>query len=191
MHWLRKIIINFWHYLGQLQGVSLRLIHITIATLIIIQIIDSNFMHVHYPNPVLNLADWFHITIGFIALLIFILFVVICFARKGIKYYYPYLFLDFSQLRKDVQTLRKLKLPHANPYGIATSVQGLGLGALMLVILSGMLWFIAWWINAPVAHELKSLHKSLTLLIEIYIIAHGVMGIFHFLMVYYCPQRLD
>ncbi|MFZ9035669.1 MAG: cytochrome b/b6 domain-containing protein [Francisellaceae bacterium] len=191
MIWLKKISLDFWHYLGKVQGGRLRLIHITMAILIVIQIIDSNFMHVHYPKPVLDFADWFHITIGFITLSIFLVFVAICFAKKGVKHYYPYLFLDFSQLRQDVKTLMRLKLPHANPYGMATSVQGLGLGALILVILSGALWFIAWWMNAPAAHELKSLHKSLTLLIEIYIIAHGVMGVFHFLMVYYCPQRLE
>jgi len=64
-------------------------------------------------------------------------------------------------------------------YGIAAIVQGLGFGALTLVILSGLTWFLSWIYMAPWANSIKELHESLTGLFEAYVVGHGGMGILH------------
>ena len=61
----------------------------------------------------------------------------------------------------------------------AAIVQGLGLGALALVILSGATWFFSWIYMAPWADSVKEFHKLLTGLIEAYVLGHGGMGMLH------------
>nr|WP_282554345.1 hypothetical protein [Providencia sp. G1(2023)] len=56
------------------------------------------------------------------------------------------------------------------------------MGALSIVILSGITWFILWLQQSPFALEARSIHKSLTILIEIYIYGHGGLGVIHFII---------
>jgi len=114
-----------------------------------------------------------------------VMLVALCFKNRGVKYFYPYFWGDMQQIKQDLILLSKRELPAASARGIAACVQGLGLGALLLVILSGSTWFILWRLSSPYAIAILSLHKSLTTLIEIYIVAHGSMGILHFLLSYY------
>ncbi|EJD6083006.1 cytochrome b/b6 domain-containing protein, partial [Providencia rettgeri] len=89
---------------------------------------------------------------------------------------------DFKQIKEDINSLLAKKLPDSSPKGLAATVQGLGLGALSIVILSGIAWFILWLQQSPFALEARSIHKSLTILIEIYIYGHGGLGIIHFII---------
>ncbi|CUS41336.1 hypothetical protein MGWOODY_Tha854 [hydrothermal vent metagenome] len=73
----------------------------------------------------------------------------------------------------------KFKLPEASDYGIAGSIQGLGLGALFLVLFTGLLWFITWNANLSWSHDIEDVHKLLTGLVQAYMIGHGVMGVLH------------
>ena len=69
-------VSQFWQYLDQSQSACIRVIHLLIASLIIVQIIDSNFMHVHYQMQAsYNLGTLIHIICGcMIALLSVFLF---------------------------------------------------------------------------------------------------------------------
>ena len=189
-NFISDLLKNFWSYLGDSQGKFLRILHALIAMLIILQIIDSNFTEVNYHNITLGIGTWFHIIVGFSIAVLFVIFLGYEYIKRGIKYFYPYLFGDFRQLKLDICTLLKLKLPNAKPGGLAAIVQGLGLLALLLVLASGISWFIAWNKHSILTHSLQSLHESFTTLIEIYIIAHGAVGVLHFLLKQYLPQRL-
>lgn len=59
-------------------------------------------------------------------------------------------------------------------------MQGLGLGALLLVVLSGLIWFILWRNGSSFAGSALETHKNVTLLIELYLIGHGCMALLHF-----------
>lgn len=107
---------------------------------------------------------------------------MLCFNQRGFRYFYPYLWGDFKQIKEDINSLLAKKLPDSSPKGLAATVQGLGLGALSIVILSGIAWFILWLQQSPLALEARSIHKSLTILIEIYIYGHGGLGIIHFII---------
>ena len=127
---------------------------------------------------------WLHISIGIALLFLAIVLIVSCFKERGLRHFYPYLWGDFSQIRQDITQLSKFKLPESSPRGLATSVQGLGLGAILIVIGSGLTWFFLWLQGAAVANEALQLHKTLTGLIEVYIFGHGFMGLVHFILWY-------
>ncbi|WP_254797833.1 hypothetical protein [Enterobacter sp. JMULE2] len=79
----------------------------------------------------------------------------------------------------------KRRLPEASLRGLAGSVQGLGLGAVALVVLSGAGWFILWLLDSSLAPALREWHVTLTGLIEVYSVAHAAMGLLHFTLWYF------
>ncbi|AJJ10245.1 prokaryotic cytochrome b561 family protein [Yersinia rohdei] len=191
--WLSTLAGSFWSYLGQYQKLFLRCLHLTLAALIIVQILNSNGMGFTsaqqiQPDITTELFTWMHISIGITLLCLCVVFVIYCLSTRGVRYFYPYLWGDFTQIVRDLNTLIRFKLPESEPRGLATSVQGLGIGALSLVVLSGFTWFILWQSGSAWAADMKSIHKTLTGLIEVYIIAHGGMGLIHFIQWRYNKQ---
>lgn len=182
-----KLFKSIWQFFGIYQTPVVRLTHCLILFLVITQIIISNWMSVS-KNGVIPTEGiefyftWLHIAVGFSLLFLATILIYVCFSNRGLRYFYPYLWGDFSQIKNDINSLLHLKLPDSTPKGLATSIQGLGLGALALVILSGITWFILWWQNSSLAPEARNLHKTLTGLIEAYIIGHGFMGLLHFIL---------
>ena len=171
-------------YLRERQPPVVRFLHITILCLVLSQIIVSNFMGFTDNGEVSKktieyYGTWVHMGTGLSLLPIAFVFIYIELKRHGIKYFFPYLYGSFSQLRNDLRQLKQFELPEPSAYGIAAIVQGLGLGALTLVVLSGSTWFLSWIYMAPWAHSIKELHESLTGLIEAYVLGHGGMGMLH------------
>ena len=183
---------EFLSYLGETQTKWMRIFHIAIAALIVFQILNSNLMMIRYsPQMVLNIGTWVHIVSGIAITVLSVLFIFIVLKRRGLRHFYPYLFGDLAQLKLDLKILASLKLPEGSSMGLASIVQGLGLGALVLVFCSGLLWFSCWSFQWGVAHEVQHFHKTLTGLIEFYIVGHGVLGVLHFLLRKYLPRFID
>jgi cytochrome b561 len=179
-----NIIHIIYGYLRERQPRAVRFLHITILCLVLSQIIVSNFMGFTDNGEISKKAveyygTWIHIATGLSLLPLTFVFVYIELKRHGIKYFFPYFYGDFSQLKKDIKQLKEFELPEPSAYGIATIVQGLGLGALTLVVLSGFTWFLSWIYMAPWADSIKELHELLTGLIEAYVLGHGGMGMLH------------
>ena len=171
-------------YLRERQPPVVRFLHITILCLVLSQIIVSNFMGFADNGEISKktveyYGTWVHIGTGLSLLPITFIFVYIELKRHGIMYFFPYFYGNFSQLKKDIQQLKQFELPEPSAYGIAAIVQGLGLGALTLVVLSGFTWFLSWIYMAPCADSIKEFHELLTGLIEAYVIGHGGMGMLH------------
>ncbi|EFE51786.1 hypothetical protein PROVRETT_09514 [Providencia rettgeri DSM 1131] len=181
------IFKSIWDFFGLYQTKRIRILHMLILLLVISQIIVSNWM-TGTKSVVLPFWDeaylftWIHIVSGFVLFFLTFFLVVSCFNQRGLRYFYPYLWGDFKQIKEDINTLLAKRLPESSPKGLATTVQGLGLGALSIVIISGIVWFILWLKQSPLALEARSIHKSLTILIEIYIYGHGGLGIIHFVI---------
>jgi len=171
-------------YIRERQPPVVRILHITILCLVLSQIIVSNFMGFTDNGEVSKktieyYGTWIHISTGLSLLPIAFVFIYVELKRHGIKYFFPYFYSNFFQLKEDFQQLRQFELPEPSAYGIAAIVQGLGLGALTLVILSGLTWFISWIYMAPWADSIKEFHELLTGLIEAYVVGHGGMGLLH------------
>lgn len=182
-----KILKNIWFFFGLYQTKKIRLLHLLVLILVVTQIIISNWMNGTKSKTITLLNEnylftWLHIFIGISLFFLTFLLIIYCFKQRGIKYFYPYLWGDFTQLNSDIKTLLRFQLPNSSPKGLAAIVQGLGLGALSIVILSGITWFILWLQQSPLALEARSIHKSLTILIEIYIYGHGGLGFVHFII---------
>ncbi len=181
-----RIIHITLEYLRERQPPVVRFLHITILCLVLSQIIVSNFMGFTDNGEVSKKTIEYygtsiHIGTGLFLLPIAFVFIYIELKRHGIKYFFPYLYGNYSQLKEDLQQLKQFKLPEPRAYGIAAMVQGLGLGALTLVILSGLTWFLSWIYMAPWADSIKEFHELLTGLIEAYVVGHGGMGLLHLL----------
>ena len=179
-----RIIHIMLEYLRERQPPAIRFLHLAILFFVISQIIVSNFMEFTDNGEVSRKAvdyygTWLHIGTGLSLILITFVFIYIELRRHGIKYFFPYLYHDFSQLKKDFQQLIQFELPEPSDYGIAAIVQGLGMGAFTLVILSGLTWFLSWICMAPWADTIKEFHELLTGLIVVYVFGHGGMGILH------------
>lgn len=172
------------HYFAENLTPSVRYLHYSILLLVLLQIILSNFIKINNDgviglNAIEYYSTWAHISIGLLLVLLSIVFVVVELSKHGFSYFYPYLSGDLSQLKSDLSQLKSLKLPDASPKGLAATIQGLGLGAILLVVLSGTIWFVMWSYELAFANDVKEIHKSLTGLIEAYIIGHGGMGLMH------------
>jgi hypothetical protein len=181
-----QIIQNTVEYLRERQPGAVLISHFAILCLVLSQIVVSNFMGFSdngeiSRNIVPYVGTWVHIVTGLSLVPIASFFIYIEIRRHGFKYFFPYLYGDFSQLKKDLLQLKQLSLPEPSDFGIAAIIQGLGLGALALVLISGGTWFLSWIYMAPWAEGIKEVHEITTGLIEAYVIGHGGMGLLHLL----------
>ncbi len=159
-------------------------LHLTVLSLVILQIILSNFIDFNdsgeiSQNPLFFYGSWLHIIDGLVLFLVGAIFILYELWQHGIRHFYPYLFGELKQVKRDIATLKSRRLPEAEQGGLAACVQGLGLGALALTLISGGTWYLAWtnhWQWAKLAMEA---HETLTGLVIAYIVAHGAMGVLH------------
>ncbi|ACD31073.1 cytochrome b/b6 domain-containing protein [Francisella tularensis] len=168
---------SFWKYLGKSQDKNFRLIHISLAILVIVQILDSDYVHTRYG---LSVGAYLHICVGMTIAILSIIMIIAALEKRGLRYYYPYLFNDYTALKSDLSELTRLRLPNPRSGSIAAIVQGFGLLALSIAWISGSMWFIAWNFQFDYTQNLKDLHKTLVGLIEFYICVRGIMGIVHY-----------
>lgn len=180
------ILKSIWQFLGLYQSKAVRINHIMIVVLVILQIIISNGMHVtasaDLGTTYQKIFTWLHIGIGCFLFVLFISLIIICFSQKGFFNYYPYLKGDIAQIKKDLLQLTELQIPESSPKGLAAVVQGAGLAALFIVIASGLAWFLLWLISDyQLAYQFEQYHKILTGLIEVYLVGHGGMALLHFM----------
>ena len=176
-------------YFSKKFSPAIRYLHFSIAILIIVQIVISNFLQINdtgviNPQFVTFYSTWGHFIIGLLLLLLALIFVTTEISKHGFSYFYPYLSGDILQLKNDVITLKTLKIPEAEPKGLAAIIKGLGLGALLLIVVSGAAWFLLWLYDVSLANDAKELHQLLTGLIEAYVIGHGGMGLIHLYIEY-------
>lgn len=181
------IFVTFWAYLAKTQSKPLRILHLATALFVIIQILDSNKISRSdivqvYETTISPSFIWMHVIVGIIVFLLSLSLTAYCLLTRGVKYFYPYLWGDFTQVKQDLRQMIGLSLPPASPKGLAACVQGLGLGALLLVALSGLSWFILFRMNVLWAPKMLDWHKNFTTLIVIYVFAHSAMGALHFVL---------
>ncbi|EBW2650687.1 cytochrome b/b6 domain-containing protein [Salmonella enterica subsp. enterica serovar Newport] len=177
---LKKI----WEQLPHPEFPGFRILHILIAGLILSQIINSGFTSTEAlkQSGTSNTVIWIHIISGMGLLILGSIMLFWMLTRRGIRYYFAWLFWDFRGIKDDLLVLKGYRLPGAHEGGIASTVQGLGGLSLLAVALSGATWFALDYLAlVPTINTERviSLHKFLTTFIEIYFFAHGAMGILH------------
>ena len=171
-------------YFSERYSLSVRILHYLIIFLVLSQIVVSNFMDIGDDGVIGETviefyAAWLHIITGLMLVLIAAVFIMVELRKHGLLYFFPYLTADFSQLKLDINQLKKMQLPAPEPKGLAAIVQGLGMCAILSVVLSGFGWFVLWLLNSSLAVNVQEIHALLTGLVEAYIIAHGSIGLIH------------
>lgn len=182
-----RIVNLVWSYLGKTQPVWVRVLHLLILLMVCLQLITSNFVEIEAGyqsagSAAFTSGTWAHVLPGLTLLGIMLIFVLTEFLRRGVKYFFPYLWGDVGQLKADLKTLLQRRLPEATPGGLAASVQGLGLGAVGLTLLSGALWFALIQAGSGLAHTAIEVHEVMTGVVIAYLIGHGGMGLLHMLL---------
>lgn len=175
-------IIN--NYFVKTFSPLIRFLHYGIIILVIVQILISNFMNINHNQAIGNgfinhFFVWSHIILGILTLVFSIIFAVVEFNKYGLKYFYPYLYGDYDVIKSDIIDILHFKEPKIASQGLISSVEGLGLGALLLTTLSGAIWFALWVNNYLFASYVLEFHQNVTSLLEIYIVGHGAMGLLH------------
>lgn len=175
-----------WKFMSYFLPPVVRILHIVITLLVIINLILGYGFLCSTKNPdtyiICSSLLWVHISIGILLTVLTLLFIPACLFHKGIRHFYPYLWGDTKQLVKDLKVSLSFKLIPPTSGGLAAVVQGLGLGALLLTELAGIIWFIGWQTNGFYAHFFKEVHKVSATLLALYLLGHGTMATIHFIV---------
>lgn len=171
-------------YFEERQTPAVRFFHIAVLLLVISQILVSNLMEINDKGEIGHKAfeyygTWAHIITGMVLAPLVLGFVVVELKRYGFGYFFPYLSGDVAQIKSDLAQLFKFQVPEPSPKGLAAVVQGLGMGALCLTLVAGLIWFYAWFNGMAFANDAKEVHETLTGLVEAYVVGHGAIGVLH------------
>ena len=181
---------TFTDYMREQQTPLIRYLHLAVLLLVISQIIVSNFIEITKTGeigatPSELIATWLHIGTGLLLVPLALIFFFVAWKRRGFRYYFPYLVGNLAPLKDDIQQLIKLQLPEPRDGGLAAIVQGLGFGALFLVLLSGLSWFVAWYFSLSWSYDAREIHQLMTGPLEVYLVGHGGIGLLH---IYFGPM---
>lgn len=178
----RTHLVMLWKFLGFFQDPFTRRLHALVAGLVALQALGglmvSQFMYAQPWPQVLPL--WAHATGGLVLLCLSLLLTVNSLRRKGLAHFFPYLFGDITQLRQDIRDSLHFKVVGPRTRGLASSVQGLGLGALLLTALLGATWLLAQASGSMPSFFYAQLHVDAALLLMLYFLGHGTMAMLHF-----------
>ncbi len=126
-----------------------------------------------------SIWDLCHVYLGLVSSVFAISFFITNLAKGKWRQYYPWLILDFSQIKQDLVGLPKGEIPVAGGKGIFSLVEGLGMLLLLGVSITGVLWFV--FQGEPVALEWRSYHQLFAKGFIIFILIHIVFACLHLL----------
>lgn len=157
--------------------------HALVMLWVIWQLLTSLGMHIHDNTPfnAFTLIDKLHIYGGVCLFLPAVLFFALVLYRRKVADLYPWLKGNWSKLKDDLHSLVLLRLPEASPGGLAATVEGLGLLALLLAVTTGLLWYIAATQVSSTAPLLLEIHKTSVGAIECYFYGHSAFALLHLL----------
>lgn len=183
-----SIFTPFWRYIKvSFPHAGLRHLHTALVLVIIVQILNSNLLQMSSLGELKNgpfdaFFLWLHITFGSIGIILTLCLIVFVFTKQSFRQFFPYLFGDNDALKHDIALLFKKKLPPPLDKGLGNIIQGLGIGALILIETAALTWLVLWSLDSPFANDARQAHKALTGLIEVYLIGHGGMALLHFII---------
>lgn len=118
---------KLWFQLPHREFPGFRLLHIVIAALILFQIINSNLISSDAlgQTGISNIMTWLHIFSGTGLIVLGIVMLVWMLVRRGGRYYFCWLFMDFRGIKQDIFTLRQFRLPDAHAGELPLRYRGL------------------------------------------------------------------
>lgn len=179
---IRAQFALLWKFLGFFQKPFTRTLHAAIVVLVAMQLLGGlgvTTIMIDY-SFIDGLPLWGHAANGTLILTLALVLTAHSFYRRGLAHFFPYLFGNMTQLRSDVVDSLHFKIIGPRPGGLASSVQGLGLGALLFTALSGAAWLLLACTDSPLAGISIDFHPVAATLLTIYLAVHGAMALLHF-----------
>ncbi|ENF7819251.1 cytochrome b/b6 domain-containing protein, partial [Enterobacter soli] len=129
----------------------LRVLHIIVAVLVLLQIINSNLTESEALSDysLTGFVTWFHVISGLALIVLGVVMLGWMLKNRGFRYYFAWLVLDFRGIIEDLKMLFSFRLPEAHAGGIAALIQGLGVLSLLGVAVCGGTWFALETIYGP------------------------------------------
>lgn len=168
-----------WRFLGFFQPPLLRCIHAAVIAFVLLQFLTSICMEVPLEGP--SALAWVHIISGMGLFLLGIALVTLSVRKRGLRNFFPYLWGDMDQLGKDMRAAARFKLVGPRPKGLPACIQGLGMGALLMTVFTGLWWFDDWG-NDRLGLTALNAHKFFAWAMVAYLAGHGGMALAHFAM---------
>ena len=168
----------FWRFLGFFQKPGPRLLHATIAGLVISQIGSSALMG---SSPGVSAwIGWYHKCGGAVLCVLAPLWAIKSLHARGARHFFPYVWADTAQLRQDCKRLLRGETLPPRPRGLGAVVQGLGLVLLTCTAYVGLSWFVLRSAGYPNAYIILGIHANLALCVVGYVVVHGALGLYVF-----------
>lgn len=161
-----------WKFLGFFQPPFMRTLHAVVAVWVGGQLLTSGLLG----TPLAML----HVYSGLLLLLLACFFTGYAWNLRGLKRYYGYLWGETDALVSDIKQAMSFKLVAPRPGGLATMVQGLGFGALLLALFTGAGTFMTRSWDWSIARGMGEAHEVSVALLVMYICGHGIMALLHF-----------
>ena len=176
VHFITVQSARFWRFAGLFQPLPLRIIHLLVVFFVFFELISISLKDA-YPG-----AIFYHKLGGGVLCFLIIIMLAYCFKLRGIKYYYPYLWGDFVQLKSDIAQSLKFKIVPLRPRGLAAAVRGLGFVALALTLSFGALTALLWKLGSAYVGVAFEIHAASASLLVVYLICHGGMALARFVI---------
>ena len=160
-------LARFWRFNGLFQPLPLRIIHLLVVFFVVLEFILIGLKDV-FPS-----AIHYHKFVGVGLCALAIIMLTYCFILRGVKYFYPYLWGDLTQLKSDMAQSLKFKIVPLRPRGLAATVRGFGLVALVLTLAFGLTTAFLW-------NGAGGIHGVCASLLMIYLVCHGGMALVRF-----------
>ncbi len=156
-------------------------LHFSVLFWVLLQLLSSGLMHVHGDTPLAKISDlaFIHIYSGLALLPVSLLFAAKVIMRRQYQDLYPWLSGQYQVIKDDINSLLRLELPEAKPSGLAATVEGLGILALILAVATGSVWYLTVLMSGP-NEWLLSIHKLSVTFIQIYFFGHALFAMLHF-----------
>lgn len=169
---IREQALLLWKFLGFFQPPFMRKLHALVVLWVGLQLLSSQF----FGTPL----DVVHLYGGLMFLVLACFFTGYAWKLRGLKRYYSYLWGETDALVSDIKQAMSFKLVAPRPGGLATMVQGLGFGALLLALLTGAGTYVSHSMRWKGVHAWGEAHEVAVALLVTYICGHGIMALLHF-----------
>ncbi|MGR5235654.1 cytochrome b/b6 domain-containing protein [Vibrio alfacsensis] len=174
-----KLKLGLKSLFGTLPNIE-RYLHFAVLFWVLLQLLSSSLMHVHGDTELNQISDlaFIHIYSGLVLLPVSLIFATKVIMRRKIQDLYPWLSGHYQVIKEDAESLLKLDLPEAKPSGLAATIEGLGILALILAVVTGSVWYLTVFTSGP-SEWLLSIHKLSVTFIQIYFFGHALFAMLH------------
>ncbi len=160
-----------WKFFGFFQTPFIRIWHVLAIVFVwaqLIKIVREPFI------------DSWHIELGLLLVPFVCIFLIVSLKRRGFKYFFPYLWADTVQLRKDIEKVSQGNIPAPRPGGLPGVIQGFGFVSFFLTVAFGFIWYLLWESDPKLSVDFLDYHRYAAYALAIYAIGHGFMALCHF-----------